>query len=148
MFKNAGEEAISRLAELELVIRIIEGVRLVGIAYVRIELRSPDPSCNPYLALAVMLKAGLDGIKRDLSCPDPVRENIYEFDEAKRAEYGIETLPGNLGEAIDALQADEVIPDALGDHVAEKFVEAKESEYTEYVAEVSEWELDRYLETF
>ncbi len=114
----------------------------------RIELRSPDPSCNPYLALAVMLKAGLDGIKRDLSCPDPVRENIYEFDEAKRAEYGIETLPGNLGEAIDALQADEVITDALGDHVAEKFVEAKESEYTEYVAEVSEWELDRYLETF
>jgi glutamine synthetase len=114
----------------------------------RIELRSPDPSCNPYLALAVMLQAGLDGIKRDLDCPDPVRENIYEFDEEKREEYGIETLPENLGEAIDALEADEVVQDALGPHVAEKFAEAKRAEFGEYVAEVSDWELDRYLETF
>jgi glutamine synthetase len=114
----------------------------------RIELRSPDPSCNPYLALAVMLKAGLDGIEQGLECPDPVRENIYEFDEAKREEYGIETLPGNLGEAVDALEADDVITDALGPHVAEKFAEAKRTEYAEYKAEVSDWELDRYLETF
>jgi len=114
----------------------------------RIELRSPDPSCNPYLALAVMVKAGLDGIKRELDCPDPVRENIYEFDEEKRDEYGIETLPPNLGAAVDALEDDEVIQDALGEHVAEKFVEAKQAEYDEYKAEVSEWELDSYLETF
>jgi glutamine synthetase len=114
----------------------------------RIELRSPDPSCNPYLALAVMLKAGLDGIERDLECPDPVRENIYEFDEAKREEYGIETLPGNLGEAVDALESDEVVQEALGPHVTEKFVQAKRAEFGEYVAEVSDWELDRYLETF
>ncbi len=114
----------------------------------RIELRSPDPSCNPYLALAVMLKAGLDGIKRDLTCPDPVRENIYEFDEEKRDAYGIGTLPENLGDAIEALQSDEVLMDALGPHVSEKFVEAKEAEFNEYVAEVSDWELDRYLETF
>jgi len=114
----------------------------------RIELRSPDPSCNPYLALAAMIKAGLDGIKRDLDCPDPVRENIYEFDAEKREEYGIETLPPNLGAAVDALEQDEVIQDALGEHVAEKFVEAKQAEYDEYKAEVSDWELDSYLETF
>jgi len=114
----------------------------------RIELRSPDPSCNPYLALAVMLQAGLDGIERELTCPDPVRENIYEFDEDKREEYGIETLPANLGEAVAALEDDPVITDALGPHVAEKFVEAKRAEYAEYKAEVSDWEVERYLETF
>ncbi len=114
----------------------------------RIELRSPDPSCNPYLAFAAMIHAGLDGIERGLECPDPVRENIYEFDEAKREEYGIETLPENLGQAIDALEADDVVMDALGPHTAEKFAEAKRREYQEYLVDVSEWELDRYLETF
>ncbi len=114
----------------------------------RVELRSPDPSCNPYLALAVMIHAGLDGIENDLDCPDPVRENIYEFDEAKREEYGIDTLPTNLGEAVEALEDDEVIYDALGEHVAPKFVEAKEQEFEDYLVDVSEWELDRYLETF
>jgi len=115
----------------------------------RIELRSPDPSCNPYLALAVMLHAGLEGIERGLEAPDPVRENIYEFDEAMRAEYGIETLPGSLGEAVAALEADEVVTDALGEHITEKFVQAKSQEATAYRAEqVSQWELDRYLETF
>ncbi|MFC6719143.1 type I glutamate--ammonia ligase [Natrialbaceae archaeon GCM10025810] len=114
----------------------------------RIELRSPDPSCNPYLALAVMIHAGLDGIEQDLECPDPVRENIYEFDEEKREEYGIDTLPSNLGDAVDALQEDEAIFAALGEHVGSKFVEAKEQEFQEYLIDVSEWELDRYLETF
>lgn len=114
----------------------------------RIEVRSPDPSCNPYLALAVMVEAGLDGIERGLDAPDPVRENIYEFDEAKRDEYGIDTLPGSLDAAIDALEDDAVIMDALGDHIAEKFIEAKRKEHAEYITEVSEWELDTYLETF
>jgi len=114
----------------------------------RIEFRAPDPSCNPYLALAVMIHAGLDGVENDLECPDPVRENIYDFDEEKREEYGIETLPGNLGEAIDALEEDEVVTSALGPHVSEKFVEAKRQEFSEYIADVSQWELDRYLETF
>lgn len=114
----------------------------------RIELRSPDPSCNPYLAVAVMLQAGLDGIARELEAPEPVRENIYEFDEERREEYGIDTLPGSLDTAIDALESDEVILDALGDHVAEKFIEAKRQEASEYRIEVSQWELDRYLETF
>jgi glutamine synthetase len=114
----------------------------------RIELRSPDPSCNPYLAFATMIHAGLDGIKRDLECPDPVRENIYDFDEEMRQEYGIDTLPSNLGGAIDELESDEVVMDALGPHVSEKFVEAKRQEFQEYLVEVSEWELDRYLEKF
>ncbi|QCW03426.1 type I glutamate--ammonia ligase [Natrinema pallidum] len=114
----------------------------------RVELRSPDPSCNPYLALAAMIHAGLEGIENDLECPDPVRENIYEFDEQKREEYGIDTLPSNLGEAVAALESDEVIYDALGDHVAPKFVEAKQQEFQDYLVDVSQWELDRYLETF
>lgn len=114
----------------------------------RVELRSPDPSCNPYLALAVMLQAGLDGIERGLEAPDPVRENIYEFDENKREDYGIDVLPANLGEAVDALRTDEVVQDALGDHVYEKFVQAKNQEYDDYRTAVSQWELDRYLETF
>ena len=114
----------------------------------RIEARFPDPSCNPYLAFAALIHAGLDGIDRGLECPDPIRENIYEFDEAKREEYGIDTLPGNLGEAVDALEADEVVQDALGEHVYEKFVQAKREEFGEYIVEVSQWELDQYLETF
>jgi glutamine synthetase len=114
----------------------------------RIELRSPDPSCNPYLAFATIIHAGLDGIEQGLSAPNPVRENIYEFDEAKREEYGIDTLPENLGQALDALEGDIVIQEALGEHVAEKFIEAKRAEVAEYIVEVSEWELDKYLETF
>ncbi|WP_255195045.1 type I glutamate--ammonia ligase [Halorarius litoreus] len=114
----------------------------------RIEARFPDPSCNPYLAFAVLIHAGLDGIEQGLDCPDPVRENIYEFDEEKREEYGIETLPTNLGEAVDALEADEAVFEALGPHIGPKFVEAKRSEFKEYLVEVSQWELDQYLETF
>ncbi|WP_436928743.1 type I glutamate--ammonia ligase [Halosimplex halobium] len=114
----------------------------------RIEARFPDPSCNPYLAFAALIHAGLDGIERGLDCDDPVRENIYEFDEEKREEYGIDTLPTNLGEALDALESDEVVQDALGEHVYENFVEAKTQEFDDYRVDVSDWELDRYLETF
>ncbi|AEH37582.1 type I glutamate--ammonia ligase [Halopiger xanaduensis] len=114
----------------------------------RIELRSPDPSCNPYLAFAAMIHAGLDGIEQDLECPDPIRENIYEFDDEKREEYGIDTLPSNLGEAVEALENDEVIYNALGEHVAPKFVEAKSQEFEEYLVDVSQWEIDRYLEKY
>ncbi|MFU8869393.1 type I glutamate--ammonia ligase [Natronococcus sp.] len=114
----------------------------------RVELRSPDPSCNPYLAIAAMIHAGLEGIENDLDCPDPVRENIYDFDEQKREEYGIETLPSNLGAAVDALEEDEVVYDALGEHIAEKFVEAKRQEFEEYLIDVSDWELERYLEKY
>lgn len=114
----------------------------------RVELRSPDPSCNPYLAFAVMITAGLDGIERGLEAPAPVRENIYEFDAERRTEYGIDTLPATLAESLDALCADDVVMDALGEHVTEKFLEAKRSEVMDYRVSVSEWEKERYLETF
>ena len=114
----------------------------------RFEVRSPDPSCNPYLAYAALISAGLHGIETDADPGDPVREDIYEFDDEKREEYGIETLPPNLGRAVDELEADEVILDALGPHVSEKFPEAKSQEFSEYLTQVSEWEEDRYLETF
>jgi glutamine synthetase len=117
-------------------------------AAARIEARFPDPSCNPYLAFAALIHAGLDGIERDLDCEDPIRENIYEFDEATREEYGIGTLPENLGEAIEELEDDEVVSDALGEHVYENFVEAKSQEHKEYLVSVSEWEIEQYLEKF
>ena len=114
----------------------------------RFEVRSPDPSCNPYLAYAALIAAGLHGIETDADPGDPVQEDIYEFDDEKREEYGIETLPPNLGAAIDELETDEVISGALGPHVSEKFPEAKSQEFSEYLTQVSQWEEDRYLETF
>jgi glutamine synthetase len=114
----------------------------------RFEVRSPDPSCNPYLGYAALIAAGLHGIKTDADPGDPVQEDIYEFDDEKRQEYGIDTLPPNLGAAVEELEADEVISGALGPHVSEKFTEAKSQEFSEYLTQVSQWEKDRYLETF
>ena len=115
---------------------------------VRIELRCPDPSSNPYLAFAAMLAAGLDGIERKLMPPDPVEENLYHFDAAKLESRKIKQLPGTLREALDELSRDAVIREALGDHVFERFVEAKTEEWDEYRNQVSAWEVDRYLEAF
>ena len=115
---------------------------------VRIELRCPDPSSNPYLAFAAMLAAGLDGIDRKLTPPDPVEENLYHFDAAKLESRRIKQLPGTLSEAIDELSRDAVIREALGDHIFERFVEAKREEWDEYRTQVSSWEVDRYLEAF
>jgi glutamine synthetase len=114
----------------------------------RIELRCPDPSSNPYLAFACMLAAGLDGIDKKLSPPEPVEENLYHFDAAKLESRKIKQLPGTLREALDELRNDEVIADALGEHVFERFVEAKTEEWDDYRMQVSSWELDRYLEAF
>ncbi|WP_327053244.1 type I glutamate--ammonia ligase [Halomicrococcus gelatinilyticus] len=114
----------------------------------RFEIRSPDPSCNPYLALAVVIKAGLEGIENDADPGEPVREDIYEFDEEKRDEYGITTLPGSLDAAVDALEGDEVVREALGDHVTEKFVKAKRADVADYKTYVSGWEKEKYLEKF
>jgi glutamine synthetase len=108
----------------------------------RIELRCPDPSANPYLAFAVMLKAGLDGIKRGLMPPAAAEEDLYHIDPRSRA---LTTLPGSLGEALEKLQTDEVVRQALGPHIFERFVEAKQQEWDEYRLYVSQWELDRYL---
>ncbi|HVC35791.1 MAG TPA: type I glutamate--ammonia ligase [Chloroflexota bacterium] len=114
----------------------------------RVEIRCPDPSCNPYLAFAVMLAAGLDGIRRKLALPEPVEENLYTFDDDERVRRQIDVLPGSLGAALDELRKDEVIQAALGPHVFERFVEAKTIEWNEYRTYVSPWELDRYLEEF
>ncbi|MFO7173821.1 MAG: type I glutamate--ammonia ligase [Bacillota bacterium] len=114
----------------------------------RIEFRSPDPSCNPYLALAVCLAAGLDGIRRKLEPPPPVNRNIFRMTEAERAALGIRPLPRDLKEALEALKADEVIQEALGPHVFRHFVEAKEVEWEIYRSQVHQWEIDQYLAVF
>jgi len=113
----------------------------------RLELRCPDPSCNPYLAFAAMLWAGLDGIERELEPPPPVEENVYDFDDARLRELDIATLPGTLREAIGELEKDGVLPQALGEHAYQAFVRAKKAEWDEYRIQVTDWELDRYLET-
>lgn len=114
----------------------------------RIELRSPDPSANPYLAMAVILKAGLEGIKNKIIPPEAVSSNVYEMEKLEVKERGIESLPVNLYEAIKLLLKDDVIKGVLGDHILEKFVDATLYEWNEYSAYVSQWELDRYLKKF
>jgi len=114
----------------------------------RIELRCPDPSCNPYLAFSVMLAAGLDGIRRELPLPQPIEEDLFHFDEAMMAKHAIGMLPGSLAEALNELQRDEVVMAAIGEHVAEWFIEAKRQEWDDYRLRVTPWELERYLETY
>nr|MBN1228661.1 type I glutamate--ammonia ligase [Anaerolineae bacterium] len=113
----------------------------------RVELRFPDPSCNPYLAFAAMLYAGLDGIEKELPHVEPVNEDLYHFTTEDLKLRGIETLPGTLGSALDALEVDDVVLSALGDHIAEWYLRAKRAEWDEYRIQVSQWEIDRYLET-
>lgn len=114
----------------------------------RIEVRNPDPASNPYLALAVMLKAGLDGIKKQMPLAEPVNRNIYIMNEVEREKVGIHSLPSNLHEAIQELLADDVIKDALGEHALTHFVEAKLIEWDMYRTAVTEWERDQYLTTY
>ncbi len=112
----------------------------------RAELRFPDPSCNPYLAFASMLAAGMDGIEKDLPVPEPVNEDVYHFGVEDLDARGIQQLPGTLGEALGELEKDEVLKNALGRHVYEAFMRAKRAEWDEYRIRVSQWEIDRYLE--
>lgn len=114
----------------------------------RIELRNPDPSCNPYLALAVCLAAGLDGIKRKLAPPPAVDENIFELDEKQRRGYGIGNLPTSLIRAVEELLKDELVLNTLGSHVAERYIEAKLRECDEYSTRVSSWEISKYFITY
>ncbi len=114
----------------------------------RIELRSPDPSCNPYLALAACLKAGLDGLQNKIAPPEPCDRNIYELTPQERDELGIATLPESLKDALDQLSADQVIMDALGPHVVQRFLEAKRIEWNNYRQQVHPWELEQYLTKF
>jgi glutamine synthetase len=114
----------------------------------RVELRMPDPSCNPYLALAVMLRAGLDGIDRGIDPGPPVNKNIYKMTHRERRHHKIDELPGNLSEALDALEKDDLVKDTLGEHIYNHFVEAKREEWFDYIRQVSAWETDRYLSAY
>ena len=111
----------------------------------RIEYRSPDPTCNAYLALAVMLAAGLEGIEKKIMPPNPVDANIFEMDELEKAQHNIESLPGSLKEAIEIARESELVRKTLGDHIFEKFIEMKEKEWKAFSIAVTDWEVARYL---
>ena len=111
----------------------------------RIEFRSPDPACNPYLAFAMMLAAGLEGIEKNYSCPDPVERNVYEMTQGEREELGIGSLPENLWEAIRLAQESDLVRKTLGDHLFTKLIEDKKVEWTRYASQVTDWELEEYL---
>ncbi|WP_338109730.1 type I glutamate--ammonia ligase [Pseudoflavonifractor phocaeensis] len=114
----------------------------------RVELRSPDPSCNPYLAFAVCLAAGLDGIEKGLTPPAEITENIYAMDAAALEAHGIAALPDSLSSAIKALEADPLIMDALGDHVSSYYIAGKRREWREYKTRVSSWEVEKYMTNY
>ena len=111
----------------------------------RIELRSPDSATNPYLAIAVCLAAGLDGIRNQIEPPASVEGNIFAMSEEEREKAGIKCLPTSLAEAIDGLEQDVLIQEVLGQHIYRKYIEAKKEEWKDYCAAVSSWEIDRYL---
>ena len=111
----------------------------------RIELRSPDPSCNPYLTLAVCLAAGLEGIEKKIEPPESVDKNIFDMTEEEKKAEQIEALPATLIEAVKALEEDEFIQGVLGKHVSKKYLESKKLEWEEYISQVTAWETDTYL---
>jgi glutamine synthetase len=114
----------------------------------RVEVRSVDPAANPYLAMAVLLAAGLNGIKNNLTPPAPVDRNIYVMDKDERKAEGIDDLPATLAQALDLLKSDEVIISALGDHIIEHFVEAKEIEWDMFRTQVHPWEREQYMSMY
>ena len=111
----------------------------------RAELRSPDPACNPYLAFAVMLAAGLKGIEEGYELPDPVERDVYSLTKAEMADLGIESLPRDLGHATELCENSELVRDALGDHIFEKFIDNKKIEWDNYRVRVTGYELEKYL---
>jgi len=114
----------------------------------RCEVRMPDPSCNPYLALAGMLAAGLDGIERDLDCGPPVNRNIFDMSQREKRRLKIVQLPANLDEALQFLRQDRVLRGAFGDHIFEHFLFNKQREWEEYIQQIHHWEVDRYLDRY
>ena len=111
----------------------------------RIEFRAPDPACNPYLAFAVMLHAGLEGIEREYALPEPADVDVYALTGAERAARSIEALPGSLNEAIAAMEASDLVRTALGTHIFDKFIENKRIEWDAYRSQVHRYEVERYL---
>ncbi len=114
----------------------------------RCEVRMPDPSCNPYLALTAMLACGLDGIERELECGEPVNRNIFDMSQREKRRLKIVQLPANLDEALSFLEKDAVLRSALGDHIFGHFIYNKRTEWAEYIKEIHRWELDRYLDRY
>jgi len=114
----------------------------------RAELRCPDPSCNPYIAFSAMLVTALDGIDRELKpSPPPNNINVYELTTDERRERGVTELPGSLKEALDEMEQDEVVRNALAPGLYETFMRAKRSEWDDYRIHVSDWEIDKFLQT-
>jgi glutamine synthetase len=111
----------------------------------RVELRSPDPACNPYLAFAVMLACGLEGIENEYPLGDPVECNVYEMTPQEREALGIRTLPEDLSAAVQLAEKSDLLRRTLGDHVFEKLIANKKIEWDRYRAQVTMWELDQYL---
>ncbi|MCH7678263.1 glutamine synthetase [candidate division KSB1 bacterium] len=111
----------------------------------RIEIRSPDPACNPYLAFSALLAAGLEGIEKNYPIVDAVERNVYNLSEEERQELNIETLPGDLYEAIKAMEKSQVIKKAMGDHVFHSLIENKKLEWADYRAQVTDWEMKNYF---
>jgi len=111
----------------------------------RCELRMPDPSANPYLSLAVQFAAGLDGVVQKLECREPVNRNIFRMSYRDRRKYQIDDLPRDLHEALDRFEKDDVIKAALGEHLTERFLEAKREEVLRYNTQVTRWEVENYL---
>lgn len=114
----------------------------------RIEVRSVDPAANPYMALAVLLASGLDGIENKLSPPVSIDKNIYEMDKREREQHGIEDLPATLMDALDELQKNNMIIESLGDHLYEHFIEAKTMEWDTFRTTVHPWEREQYLTSY
>lgn len=111
----------------------------------RVELRNPDPAANPYIAIALMLASGLDGIKRGLTPPPPVNRNIYEMTSTEMNELGISSLPGSLAEALELFKADPLVKQTLGDHIFNMYQEFKNREWDDYRITVHPWEINQYL---
>jgi len=111
----------------------------------RIELRCPDPSCNPYLSLAVILNAGLDGIENRIEPPSPIDRNVFDMTTEQMAEEGICSLPENLKEALEKMKCSKLVKDTLGEHIFNKYIQAKTREWTEYTARVTKWEVEQYM---
>jgi len=114
----------------------------------RVELRCPDPTCNPYLAISLCLAAGLDGVEKGLTPPDEITENIFAMDAETRLQHGIDNLPGDLSAAVDALCADKLMCDTLGAHAFGRYVAGKRKEWDEYRKQVTDWEIGRYMKLF
>jgi len=111
----------------------------------RMELRCPDPACNPYLTFAVLLQAGLEGIEKGYELPEPMEKNLYHLSAEERKRLGVEQLPESLGEAIEITAESELMLRTLGEHMFNRYVEIKRQEWDDYRVQVTQWELDRYL---